>query len=109
MSTRIWLYIKIVSISKSLIGYFEPKLGEYYTQQNAERADAFLEKFRAKRDFKKYPLTRKAPLDPFCSHKKGGKRRGLHYDYNVGMHTFPDGTTKVWCLNGCGFVSHPGD
>lgn len=40
-----------------------------------------------------------------CEHRKGGKRRGWgsRTDYNVGFHTFIDGSQKIWCLNGCGF------
>lgn len=40
-----------------------------------------------------------------CNHLKGGRYRcwGGMLDYNVGFHTFIDGSQKIWCLNGCGF------
>lgn len=57
-----------------------------------------------------------------CRHLKGGvaSRWGVDKyggpgfrtemkDYNLGCHTFVDGKTKIWCLNGCGFVSWNGD
>jgi hypothetical protein len=41
-----------------------------------------------------------------CSHLKGGSIRrsvpNTHRDYHVGMHTFPNGETKIWCF-ACGW------
>lgn len=56
-----------------------------------------------------------------CRHMKGGDMsrfgwdkfggpRGIgHKDYSVARHTFTDGRQKIWCLQGCGFVSWSGD
>src|SRR5271157_3808849 len=44
-----------------------------------------------------------------CTHAKGGRGPRVTTDYNVGCHTFIDGKTKIWCLNGCGFESWTGD
>jgi hypothetical protein len=41
-----------------------------------------------------------------CSHLKGqigAGPRGPRIDYNVAMHTFPTGETKIWCLSNCGW------
>jgi len=40
-----------------------------------------------------------------CSHRKGaiGSPLGPRIDYNVAMHTFPNGETKIWCLSNCGW------
>lgn len=41
-----------------------------------------------------------------CSHLKGQigyQIRGGARDYNVAMHTFPTGETKIWCLSNCGW------
>lgn len=42
-----------------------------------------------------------------CTHLKGqiGARPawGQAIDYNVAMHTFPTGETKIWCLSNCGW------
>lgn len=115
MSIREWLYLKIISGLKSLTGYFDAKLGAYYTQKNHEYADAFLEKFREGRDNtwslgKPETWPRKPKPNPNCDHRKGGRFKSkVHADYNVAGHTFFDGSSKIWCLNGCGFVSFPGD
>jgi hypothetical protein len=45
-----------------------------------------------------------------CHHLKGGRvRLSSMRDYNMLTHTFVDGKTKIWCGNGCGFVSWYGD
>ena len=39
-----------------------------------------------------------------CSHLKGANGpRQSRLDYNVGMHTFINGETKIWCLSNCGW------
>lgn len=40
-----------------------------------------------------------------CSHLKGaiGVPSPMSRDYNVAMHTFPTGETKIWCLSNCGW------
>ena len=41
-----------------------------------------------------------------CSHLKGqigAGPRGPVRDYNIAMHTFPNGETKIWCLSNCGW------
>ena len=40
-----------------------------------------------------------------CRHLKGmiGGPRASTRDYNIAMHTFPDGYTKIWCLSNCGW------
>lgn len=42
-----------------------------------------------------------------CSHLKGAigvpRRLMASRDYNVAMHTFPTGETKIWCLSNCGW------
>jgi hypothetical protein len=45
-----------------------------------------------------------------CKHLKGASRgpKNLHKDYNVSMHTFPDGRTRVCCLQ-CTWISWQGD
>jgi hypothetical protein len=56
-----------------------------------------------------------------CQHMKGGemsrfgwdKYAGMkgnrNRDYSVAHHRFSDGREKIWCLQGCGFVSWMGD
>ncbi len=45
-----------------------------------------------------------------CQHLKGGPYRiGSHKDYNLACHRFSNLSLVIWCLNGCGFSSHPGD
>ena len=40
----------------------------------------------------------------------GGPSKGiLDRDYNLAKHRFIDWSVKIWCLNGCGFVSWKGD
>lgn len=39
----------------------------------------------------------------------GPPRHSGARDYNLACHTFINFKTKIWCLNGCGFVSYPGD
>lgn len=46
---------------------------------------------------------------PWGIDKYGGPRRSSLIDYNVATHTFINGTTRIWCLNGCGFESWEGD
>jgi hypothetical protein len=57
-----------------------------------------------------------------CKHLKGGgmlagkmwdkydgPQNHRSVDYSVATHRFPDGKTKIWCLQGCGFESWTGD
>ncbi len=48
-----------------------------------------------------------------CGHTKGGRRvKGrplIVRDYSLACHTFIDGRTRIWCLNGCGFEAWNGD
>lgn len=77
--------------------------------KNVRRARALLRTFHSKfRDAMSEPGERN-PIKN-CKHLKGTQSfRTAHRDYNVACHTFVDGRTKVWCMNGCGFVSWRGD
>lgn len=119
MEFKEWLYLRILSGLKFVTKYFEGKLGEYYTRKNHEYADAFLEKFREgkyywwKHQWSPNPETwaRKPEPNPSCDHLKGGQHKSKYSrrDYSVAYHTFSDGSEKIWCVKGCGFVSRPGD
>ncbi len=110
------LYLSILLGLKFLTEYFNGKLGEYYTRKNHEHADAFLKKFRKGRDDtwslgKPHTWPRKPRPNPNCAHLKAANviKSGSVRDFNVAGHRFPDGTIKIWCLNGCGFVSYFND
>jgi hypothetical protein len=89
-------------------------------------AEGFLEKLRLRRKHQEEILTdrekaeRAYVLAKFvkpeeCQHLKGGAmtrwgwdkfagpKFGMYKDYNIAVHIFQDGSTKAWCLNGCGF------
>ena len=108
---RIKLYLKIVSFAEAIRNYFEGKLGEYRVAQAHKYADSFLKKFRAGQPSWAYSAQEKPGPNPFCDHLKGGKdkKKWQVRDYSVVAHSFPDGTKKIWCQQGCGFVSRPGD
>jgi hypothetical protein len=73
-------------------------------------ADRFLKKFRENREEGwTYSAQEKPAHNPYCKHLKGGRLRSITRDYNVAAHTFADGRTKIWCLNGCGFEAYPKD
>jgi hypothetical protein len=52
-----------------------------------------------------YQDTQAYNLQQRCSHRKGGKQKGTplwQSDFNVSMHTFPTGETRIRCLS-CGW------
>lgn len=122
------LYKRQVSLEK-LIAVPEHLRNRKIAEQMAEEAHQRLEELRRNPPEKTFEeqvdfAIWKASLTPReeCRHLKGAKAScwgvdkfgGPHSsfackDYNVGCHTFVDGRTKIWCLNGCGFVSWNGD
>jgi hypothetical protein len=115
MSIREKLYLRIIGWMDSFRGYLNTYLHEYYVRKAVEYADEFLEKFRKDRpDPNNFSAQNKAPHHAGCTHLKGRggwkqKYGSTSKDYNVHMHSFPDGKQKIWCGYGCGFVAWVGD
>lgn len=110
MSFALWLYPKWVRLSKAINNWLEAAYVEYHNAKNLAEAEEFLRKFResGNESFAQAKARDRKP-DPNCKHLKGGSSIRVGYkDYNVACHNFPDGTAKIWCLNGCGFVSWKG-
>lgn len=107
MIFKLWLYPKWLRLSSLVNKWLEDAYVKYHNAKNLAAAEKFLRKFRKNHDGL-YAQQRPLP-NPKCKHLKGGGAIRSHYkDYNIGCHTFIDGRTKIWCLNGCGFVSWEG-
>lgn len=119
MKIKLWMWNLWLHILTFVNGKFAPFVQQLerdaYKAAQAEQvrlADEFLRKFRSRENYKGFKNVPRnpAPHDLFCKHLKGGTSvKGVFKDYNMAMHTFPDGTVKIWCLLNCGFVSRPGD
>lgn len=96
---KLWLWMKWAALSARVNKYFENTYRTYMSAKALKEAEEFLKKFREGRGYLSYPPV----SNSHCKHLKGGKLRGFCKDYNVACHTFPDGSKKIWCLNGCGF------
>jgi len=107
-----WL---IGKIQKWLIGKIQKWGRKAYQAREIAKAELFLLNFRKGRpiwDFSLSPyenavrlgFAKKPNPRPFCLHVKGGnsRRAAQRKDYNLACHRFPDGITKIWCLNNCG-------
>ena len=116
MSTiREKLSLKALGYIAMLQGWLYTYLQSYYIQKNLAYADAFLEKFRSRReDPTNFSAQKKQKPCVNCSHLKGyngriGQKFQPTKDYNVHSHRFADGTIKIWCGYGCGFTAYKGD
>jgi len=120
MNIKLWLWNLWLRILTFVNGKFAPFVQQL--EQDARKAAQaeqvrlayeFLREFRSRENYKGFKEVPRNPdpPNPFCKHLKGGDKgpKVTHRDYNMAMHTFPDGTVKIWCLLNCGFVSRPGD
>lgn len=110
MNIKIKLYAKVQGLLNIINGWLNVRLVGYRNALAEVYADNFLKKFRSvKEDPNNFSIMERASLNPRCRHLKGGNVRGVHKDYNLICHNYPDGTTKIWCGYNCGFVARPGD
>ena len=117
MSIKEKLYLRIIGWLNILQGYINTTLHSYYQLVELKHADDFLKKFRShKEDPNNFSMQKRPKPNPKCNHRKGnmGRRGKYGYatqypDYNVHMHNFSDGSTKIWCGYNCGFSARPGD
>jgi hypothetical protein len=115
MKIKLWMWNLWLHILTFVNGKFAPFVQQL--EQDARKAaqaeqvrlaDEFLREFRSRESYKGFKLVPRNPdpPNPFCKHLKGGTSvQGVFKDYNMAMHTFSDGTVKIWCLLNCGFVS----
>ena len=120
MNMKLWMWNIWLRILTFVNGKFAPFVQQLerdaHKAAQAEQvrlADEFLFRFRNNAGYKGFKNVPRnpPPSNPLCQHLKGGSRlKTVVKDYNMAMHTFPDGTVKIWCLLNCGFVSRgPGD
>ncbi len=115
ITIRVWdLWVRLEKYVNLHLG---KRVRKILQAREVAKADAFLKKFRSDGGYTgqlPQPPVYVPPVKLFppskCKHLKGGSRfRAGYKDYNLAMHTFSDGRTKVWCLFGCGLEAWTGD
>lgn len=100
---QLWLYMRWAELSVA-IDKVKTGIDKYFVKAHAEK---FLAEFRSTECYQKRlednrQMKVRLLANPNCKHLKGG-RLSIGRDYNLALHTFADGRTKMWCLNHCGF------